>query len=114
MPMWLLSLFLTLGTTPSTYVGLTVALSVFTLLPVTFMNIGTYQVIVTEIMSPAGAPRSEAFAYAVTAQALSHLWVAVVGLISLWTMQVWPREAVAAIRPRSNPPGESGSVPTPR
>jgi uncharacterized protein (TIRG00374 family) len=76
---------------PSTYVVLTVAVSVFTLFPVTFMNIGTYQVIVTEFLAAAGSPRSEAFAFAVTAQALSYAWIAVMGLIALWAMQLSPR-----------------------
>lgn len=90
--LYLFGLSFELDTDPSTYLVLIVAISIFTFFPVTFMNIGTYQVVVTEVMGAAGVPRSEAFAYAVTAQALSHFWVIVMGLVAMWAMQVWPRE----------------------
>jgi len=86
---------------------------VFTLFPVTFMNIGTYQVIVTEVMAAAGGSRSEAFAFAVTAQALSHIWIAVMGLLALWTMQLWPREVAATFRQGGGPVAANGSAEPP-
>lgn len=82
------------------YLILTVMISVFTLVPVTFMNIGTYQVIVTEVLGAAGVPRSEAFAYAVTAQALSHAWVILMGIAALLSMRIWPPQV------RQDPPSE--------
>jgi glycosyltransferase 2 family protein len=100
--LWLFALSFNLGVPLSAYVVLTVALSVFTLFPVTFMNIGTYQVIATEVLGAAGAPRSEAFAFAVTAQALSHAWVAIMGLAAIWLLHVRPRELIATIRQRGN------------
>lgn len=106
--MWLVGISFDLDASPSTYVVLTVGLSVFTLFPVTFMNIGTYQVVVTEIMGAAGVPRSEAFAYAVAAQALTHFWIASMGLLALWTMRIWPREAVATFRQRDGSPPKTG------
>jgi uncharacterized protein (TIRG00374 family) len=96
--LWLFGISFALGVPASTFLVLTVAVSVFTLFPVTFMNIGTYQVVAVEVLHAAGAPRSEAFAYAVTAQALSHLWVTLMGLAALWILQFWPRQVAASLR----------------
>lgn len=91
--LWLFGLSFALDVPASTFLVLTAALSVFTLLPLTFMNIGTYQVVASEVLSAAGAPRSEAFAYSITAQAVSHLWVSLMGLAALWALQLWPSKA---------------------
>jgi glycosyltransferase 2 family protein len=104
--LWLFALSFDLGTPASTFLILTVALAVFTLFPVTFMNIGTYQVVAIEVLSAAGAPRSEAFAFAVTAQAFSHLWVAIMGLLGLWALQLGPRQVSVTLREVSDNPGD--------
>jgi uncharacterized membrane protein YbhN (UPF0104 family) len=91
--LYLFSLSFNLDAAPSTYLVLTVAISVFTFFPITFMNIGTYQVVTTEILGAAGVPRSEALAYSVTAQALSHAWVVLMGLVAVWSMPLWPGQA---------------------
>jgi hypothetical protein len=92
--MWLFGLAFALDVSPSAYVVVTVALSVFTVFPVTFMNIGTYQVVVVEVLGGAGVPRGEAFAYAVAAQALSHFWIIVMGLAALWALRIRPGQAL--------------------
>ncbi|MPZ50215.1 MAG: hypothetical protein GEU75_13115 [Dehalococcoidia bacterium] len=106
--LWLFGISFALGVPASTFLVLTVALSVFTLFPVTFMNIGTYQVVAIEVLHAAGAPRSEAFAYAVTAQALSYLWVALMGLTALWSLQLWPRQVAATVRQATDTPDTGG------
>jgi glycosyltransferase 2 family protein len=85
---WLLANSFDLDQGPATYVVLTVLLSLATLFPVTFLNFGTFQVVVTEVLVAAGAPRAEAFAYAVASHALIHVWIVVMGIVAMVLMQV--------------------------
>jgi uncharacterized membrane protein YbhN (UPF0104 family) len=85
---WLLGNSFDLGEGPATYVVLTIVVSLATLFPVTFLNFGTFQVVVTEILVAAGAPREEALAYAVAAHALIHIWIIVMGIAAMVLMQV--------------------------
>lgn len=77
-----------LGIEPTIYVVVATGLAVLTIFPVTFLNVGTYQVAVTEILAAYGVPRADAFAYAVTAHAISYTWIIVMGLVALVLMQV--------------------------
>lgn len=89
--LWLFGLAFALDISPVVFLVLTVTVSVGTVFPITFMNIGTYQVIVTEVLAATGVPRGEAFAYSVAAHSVSHAWVVVMGVIGLWMMQIRPR-----------------------
>ena len=91
----LLSASFALDVEPTTYVILTIAVAIFTLFPVTFFNIGTYQVVVTEIMVASGASRDDAFAFAIASHAISHLWIVVMGLSAAVLMQVRRHEISA-------------------
>jgi uncharacterized protein (TIRG00374 family) len=112
MSMWFFSLSFTLDAAPGTYVVLTAALAIVTLVPVAFMNIGTYQVTVTEVMSAAGASRSEALAYGLAAHGVSHLWIAVMGLIAFWTIRFWPRPARSTSPGAGEPTRDEPSLPS--
>lgn len=72
----------------ATYIVMTVVVSVATLFPVTFLNFGTFQLVITEVLAAAGAPRSEAFAYALASHALLHAWIVVMGAVAMVLMQV--------------------------
>lgn len=92
--LWLFGLAFALDVSPVAFLVLTVTVSVGTLFPITVMNIGTYQVIVTEVLAATGVPRGEAFAYSVAAHSLSHFWVVVMGVLGLWMMQIKPRRVL--------------------
>jgi uncharacterized protein (TIRG00374 family) len=78
---------LSLGVEAAVYVVLATALAVVTIFPVTFLNVGTYQVAVTEILAAYGLSRADAFAFAVTAHAISYAWILVMGVVALVLMQ---------------------------
>jgi glycosyltransferase 2 family protein len=96
--MWLLGYSFALDQGPMTYVLLIIIVSLATLFPVTFLNFGTYQVVVTEVLVAAGTPRDAAFAYAVAAHALTHSWFLVMGVIAMVFMQVSSRQTLGMAR----------------
>jgi uncharacterized membrane protein YbhN (UPF0104 family) len=86
--LWLLANGFAFDHDPMIYVVLTIAVSLATLFPVTFLNFGTFQVVVTEVLVASGAARDEAFAFALAAHALTHAWVIVMGVAGMVLMQV--------------------------
>lgn len=82
-----LGISLSLGVEAAVYVVLATSLAVLTIFPVTFLNVGTYQVAVTEILAAYGLPRADAFAFAVTAHVISYSWILLLGIVALLLMQ---------------------------
>lgn len=98
--LWLLGYSFALDQGPMTYVLLTIIVSLATLFPVTFLNFGTYQLVVTEVLVAAGTPREAAFAYAVAAHALTHSWIVIMGVVAMVLMQVSGRQTLGLARSR--------------
>lgn len=106
---WIFGLAFGLELSFASYVVIMIAANLVAAFPITFQNLGTYEVVLLEIMVVWGVAREEAFAYAVATHMLTNLWVVVLGLLALWLMRVRPRE-VFAIRQ----PAEEGATPLPR
>jgi uncharacterized membrane protein YbhN (UPF0104 family) len=100
---WLLAYGFALDQGPTTFLLLTIVLSLATLFPVTFLNFGTFQVVVTEVLVAAGSLRDEAFAYAVAAHALIHVWIIIMGVAAMILMQVKAKVIVGSAGGRPQP-----------
>ena len=96
---WVFGLALELGLSFSTFIVVMVAVNLVDAFPITFQNLGTYEVAVIELLVVAGAAREEAFAYAVVTHVLTNLWVVALGLVALWLMRVRPSEVFTVQRP---------------
>ncbi|HEU5320063.1 MAG TPA: lysylphosphatidylglycerol synthase transmembrane domain-containing protein, partial [Methylomirabilota bacterium] len=88
----MLGLAFDLDLSPGAYIGITIAANAVTVLPITFENIGTYEVLVLEVLSLAGVPRDDALAYAVASHAITNAWVIALGIAAMWAMRLRPRE----------------------
>jgi uncharacterized protein (TIRG00374 family) len=77
------------------YVGVTVAVSLVRTFPITFQNIGTYEVALLGLLSREGASASDAFAYAVATRVLISATITAMGLIAMWLMAVRPRDVLS-------------------
>ncbi len=76
-----------------------IAANLVVAVPITFQNIGTYEVVLLEILVAFDVAREEAFAYAVATHLMTNLWIIAIGLIALWLMHISPREVFALRRP---------------
>jgi uncharacterized protein (TIRG00374 family) len=103
---WVFGLAFGLDIPFGSYVVIMIAANLVAAFPITFQNIGTYEVVLLEILVVWGIAREEAFAYAVATHMLTNLWVVVVGLLALWLMRVRPREVFAVRTSATEDEGE--------
>lgn len=96
---WMFGLALGLDIHFPMYIVIMVAVNVVSAFPVTFQNLGTYEVALLEILVTQGVDRQEAFAYAIFAHVLTNLWITALGLLSIWLMHVRPREVFSIRQP---------------
>jgi uncharacterized membrane protein YbhN (UPF0104 family) len=82
----------------SAYLSATVAVSIVRTFPITFQNIGTYEVVLIEVLARQGASRDDAFAYAVATRVFTSLSITTMGLLAMWLMRVRPRDVFAVRR----------------
>ncbi len=87
-----------LGLALGAYLGVTIAANVVADFPITFQNLGTYEVAMVEVLALQGVAREEALAFAVTGHLLTNAAVAVMGLSAMWVMRLRPREVFALRR----------------
>jgi hypothetical protein len=100
---WVFGLAFRLGLPPSAYVSVVVAAGIVRVFPLTFQNIGTYEVVLLEVLARQGAPRDAAFAYALATRVFASIAITTMGLLAMWLMRVHPRDLFTMRRP--DPPG---------
>ena len=98
-----------LGLPLRTYVSVTVAVSFVRTFPVTFQNIGTYEVVLLGLLKREGVTSSDAFAYAVATRILVSASITIMGLFAMWLMAVRPRDVFALRRDTALPASPAGS-----
>jgi len=76
----------------SAYVSVTVAVSFVRTFPITFQNIGTYEVVLIGLLRSQGVATGDALSYAVATRILVSLAIAAMGLAAMWLMGMRPRE----------------------
>jgi uncharacterized protein (TIRG00374 family) len=91
----------------SAYVSVTVAVSFVRTFPITFQNIGTYEVVLVAVLSRQGATSDAAFAYAVATRVFVSLFITTMGLLAMWTMRVRPYDLFALRRTASEPKSQT-------
>jgi len=95
---WVFGLAFDLDLSFSSYVVIMIAAYLVVAFPVTFQNLGTYEVVLLEIMVAWDVAREEALAYATATHIITNLWIIAVGLLGLWLMRLRPREVFAIRR----------------
>jgi uncharacterized membrane protein YbhN (UPF0104 family) len=90
------------------YIAVTVAIAIVTVFPITFGNIGTYELLVTSVLTLYGVDGTKAFAFAIATHVFSTAYNVVLGLVAVWAMHLRPGDVFRlAGGPRKKaPPGE--------
>ena len=91
---WMFGLAFGLDLSFSAYIVIMIAANLVVAVPITFQNIGTYEVVLLEILVAFGVAREEAFAYAVATHIITNLWIIATGLVAVWLMRISPREVI--------------------
>jgi glycosyltransferase 2 family protein len=76
----------------SAYLSITVVVALLTTFPITFGNIGTYEVALLAILALYGVPSSRALAYAAGTHVFGTIYSVVLGLIAMAVMRIRPSE----------------------
>jgi uncharacterized protein (TIRG00374 family) len=103
--LWLYGMAFHLNLPWTAYLSVTVVVALLTTFPVTFGNIGTYEIGLLAILALYGVPSSRALAYAAGTHLFGTMYSVVFGLIAMAVMRVRPSE-VFGLR------GSPQSVPT--
>ena len=89
------------------YIAVTVAIAIVTVFPITFGNIGTYELLVTSVLTLYGADATKAFAFAIATHVFSIALNIGLGLIAIWVMRLRPADVFRlGGASESVPPGE--------
>ena len=99
---WAFGHAFSLGLPLGAYVSVTVAVSLVRTFPITFQNIGTYEVVLLGLLKQEGVNSGDAFAYAVATRILTSAAITVMGLVAMWLMAVRPRD-LFMLRPERQP-----------
>ncbi len=100
---WTFGLAFHLGLPLPSYIGVVVAVGVVRTVPITFQNIGTYEVVLVAVLSHEGATSDAAFAYAVATRVFVSLFITTMGLLAMWMMRVRPHDLFALRRGKGEP-----------
>jgi uncharacterized protein (TIRG00374 family) len=74
------------------YLSVTVIVAILTTFPITFGNVGTYEVAVLSILSLYGVPSHDALAFAAGTHVVSTIFNVALGVCAMWTMGIRPGE----------------------
>lgn len=100
---WTFGLAFRLGLPLSAYVSVVVAAGVVRVFPITFQNIGTYEVVLLEVLAREGAPRDAALAFALATRVFASIAITAMGLLAMWLMRVSPGDLFTMRRPDPAP-----------
>lgn len=93
------------------YVGVVVVVSFVRTFPITFQNIGTYEVALLALLGREGVSSSDALAYALASRILISAEITVMGLAAMSLMSVRPRDLLTFhTAERNEEPGAAPSV----
>lgn len=92
---WMFGLAFGLDLSFGAYMVIMIAAYMVVTFPLTPWNIGTWEVVLLEILAAWGVARHDALAYTVATHMLINLWVVAIGLVAIWLMQISPREVFA-------------------
>ena len=84
------------------YLSVTVVIALITVFPVTFGNIGTYELAILSVLSLHAVAPERALAYAAGTHLFSTVLNIGLGLIAMWAMGVQPRDVFRLRRPTPN------------
>lgn len=82
-----------------TYLGVTIMANLVTIVPITFENIGPYEVLILEVLAFQGVGRDSAVAYALASHAITNAWVIALGFSAMWLMRLRASEVFAVRKP---------------
>ncbi len=89
---WLYALAFHLSLPFGAYVSVTVAIALVTTFPITVGNIGTYELLVTSVLTLYGAGAAPALAYAIGTHVFAAAFNIVLGLAAVSVMRLKPRD----------------------
>jgi uncharacterized membrane protein YbhN (UPF0104 family) len=92
---WLFGLAFGLGLGFAEYVVIMIAANLVVAAPLTFQNLGTYEIVLSELLAAWDVPREQALAYTAATHILTNVWVVALGLVALWAMRIRPRDLFA-------------------
>lgn len=93
------------------YVSVAVIVAFLTTIPVTFGNIGTYEVALLGVLSLYQVSSHEALAYAAGTHVFSTVFNIAIGLVAMWSMGVQPRDIFRLRRSSAAEPAPASRVP---
>ena len=82
-----------------TYLGVTIMANLVTIVPITFENIGPYEVLILEVLALQGVGRDSGVAYALASHAMTNAWVITLGFSAMWLMRLRASEVFAVRKP---------------
>ena len=90
------------------YLSVTVVVALITVFPITFGNIGTFELGVLSVLSLHAVPSEQALAYAAGTHVFGTIFNIGLGLVAMWFMGVQPRDV---FRLRGGSPAEAHPLP---
>ena len=85
-----------------------IAANLIVSLPITPWDVGPYEIAVTEALVVMGADRGVASSYALGSHLLLLVWIAITGVIAMWSLDLRPRDLLPGRRPRIPAPAPEG------
>jgi uncharacterized protein (TIRG00374 family) len=113
--LWAFGLTFGLDVPPSAYLSITVATSLLTAFPVTPGSVGTYELVIVQVLRAYGVSADDSLAYAVATHLLTVVTMVALGLLAMPFMRVTLHEVVAFRRAATKdpPPQSPTPIPTP-
>jgi uncharacterized membrane protein YbhN (UPF0104 family) len=91
------------------YLTVAVAVAIVTVFPITFGNIGTYELLVTSVLTLYGVDASTALAFALGTHVFSTAYNLGLGFVAVWAMQLRPADVFRlAERAEQEPAARAG------
>jgi len=97
-----LGLALDLDLSVGAYLGIAVVANLVTILPITFENVGPYEVLMVEILALQDVSPGSALAYAIASHAMTNAWVIALGLGAMVALRLRPRDVFSLRSPSAS------------
>jgi len=92
------------------YLSVTVVVALITIFPITFGNVGTYELAVLSVLALYSVPSHDALAYAVGTHVFGTVFNIGLGILAMWLMGVQPGD-VFRLRPSAPPDAAADAGP---